>query len=81
MEYRLAKSFEYELEYFNKYESTKKIFTKNGITFSENDLFIQSDLAKTLELIKQNGFDGFYTGRTAELIVNQINKGWWLYYS
>jgi gamma-glutamyltranspeptidase/glutathione hydrolase len=74
LEYRLAKSFEYELESFNKYESTKKIFTKNGNSFNEGDLFVQNDLANTLSLIKDNGLDGFYSGKTAELIVKQISQ-------
>jgi gamma-glutamyltranspeptidase/glutathione hydrolase len=73
-EYRLAKSFEYELESFIKYESTKKIFTKDGNSFNEGDLFIQSDLANALSLIKDNGLDGFYSGQTAELIVKQISQ-------
>ena len=74
LEYRLAKSFEYELEYFNKYPSSKKIFTKDGKPFEENNLFVQSDLANTLERIKQFGFGGFYKGQTAELIFNQIKS-------
>jgi gamma-glutamyltranspeptidase/glutathione hydrolase len=73
LEYRLARSFEYEIKSFNKFESSKKIFTKDGNAFIEGDIFIQNDLANTLELIKQNGVDGFYSGKTAELIVNQIN--------
>ena len=44
------------------------------IHYIEGDLFIQNDLANTLELIKKNGVDGFYSGKTAELIVNQINQ-------
>ena len=74
LEYRLAKSFENEIEYFNKYESSKKIFTKEGNAYSEGDLFIQKDLANTLERIKNKGNDGFYSGKTAELIVNQIGQ-------
>jgi gamma-glutamyltranspeptidase/glutathione hydrolase len=74
LEYRLARSFEYEIDSFNKYESSKKIFTKDGSAFIEGDLFIQNDLANTLELIKNGGVDGFYSGKTAELIVNQISQ-------
>ena len=74
LEYRLARSFEYEIDSFNKYESSKKIFTKDGSAFIEGDIFIQNDLANTLELIKKNGVDGFYSGKTAELIVNQISQ-------
>lgn len=74
LEYRLAKSFEYELEYFNKCKSTKKVFTKEGEAYQEVDLFIQDDLANTLERIRDNGFNGFYKGKTAELFINQINS-------
>ncbi len=74
LQYRLAKSLEYELEYFNQYESSKKVFTKDGIPFNEGELLTQKDLANTLELIKQKGAAGFYTGKTAELIVIQIKQ-------
>ncbi len=73
LEYRLAQSINYEIDLFNQYESTKKIFTKNGIPFEEGELFIQKDLAKTLELIKKYGSSGFYEGETANLIAKQIN--------
>ncbi|MEO8232758.1 MAG: gamma-glutamyltransferase, partial [Ignavibacteriota bacterium] len=45
IQYRLAKSLEYELKDFNKYESSKKIFTKDGTPFNEGELLIQKDLA------------------------------------
>jgi len=72
LEYRLAKSLEYETESFNKFESSKEVFTKDGNTYAEGDLFKQNDLANTLDLIKNYGSDGFYSGKTADLIVNQI---------
>src|SRR4030042_2929081 len=37
--------FSSSLPVFEKYPSSKKIFTKNGIPFSAGDLFIQPDLA------------------------------------
>lgn len=74
LEYRLAKSFEFETETFNKFESTKKIFTKDGLPYNEGELFVQNDLANTFERIKNDGADGFYKGKTAELIVKQINQ-------
>ena len=74
LEYHLAKSFEFELDYFNKCPSSKKIFSKGGKAYEEGDLFVQYELAKTLQLIKENGIDGFYKGETAELIVKQINS-------
>ncbi len=75
LEYRLAKSLEYENDFFIKYPSSKKIFTKNGSPFQEGDLLIQKDLAYTLMQIRDKGYDGFYDGKIAELIVDQIKSG------
>lgn len=74
LSYDLARSINSNYENFIKYESSKKIFTKNGEKFQEGDLFVQKDLARTLELIKKYGRKGFYEVKTAELIVNQIQK-------
>ena len=70
-----VKSFKRALPKFSKYNSSKKIFSKNGKPFEEGDLFIQKDLAKTLEQIKTKGTDGFYKGKVAELLVKQIKEG------
>jgi gamma-glutamyltranspeptidase/glutathione hydrolase len=56
---------------FEKYPSTKKIFMKDSTAYKEGELFIQKDLAQTLEKIKEKGIDGFYKGRVAELLVKQ----------
>lgn len=71
--YRLAQSFNNYKYIFGKYESTSKIFVKD-VSFEENELFIQNDLAETLKRIKENGRDGFYKGKTAELLVSQSKK-------
>ena len=39
------------------------------------DTLIQKDLAETLKRIRDNGQKGFYEGRTAELIVEEMKKG------
>jgi len=59
---------------FEKYPSSKKIFTKNGEPFSTNDLFVQNDLAWTLEQIKNYGREGFYKGKVAELLVAHVSS-------
>jgi len=69
-----ANSFKYHLDEFKKYPSSFKIFSKNGEPYLENDLFIQKDLANTLEEIKKNGKDGFYSGEVADLFISQVEK-------
>jgi gamma-glutamyltranspeptidase/glutathione hydrolase len=66
--------FAENLSLFLKYPSSKKIFTNNGGLFSTEDLFIQNDLAWTLEQIEEKGKDGFYKGKIAELLVDQIRS-------
>lgn len=63
--------------YYNDFiniESSRKIFTKNGNKFSEGDLFVQKDLARTLRLIKDKGEDAFYRGEITEKIIEQSKK-------
>ena len=40
----------------------------------EGELFVQEELAATLERIAERGPDDFYRGRTAELIVAEMNR-------
>jgi len=74
LEFNLAKSFEYELDYFSQYISSKKIFTKDGSPFQEGDKFIQKDLSNTLKSIRDYSNKGFYEGNIAKLIVDQIKS-------
>jgi len=73
----LASSLEYNYDTFSKFPSSKKIFTNNGEKFNEGDTLIQSDLANTLKLIRDYGISGFYDGKTAKLISEDMerNKG------
>ncbi|RQW81170.1 MAG: gamma-glutamyltransferase [Geobacter sp.] len=66
--------FSSTISLFSKHASSMKIFTKDGVPYSTGELFIQPDLAWTLEQIKENGRDGFYRGKVAELLVNQISS-------
>ncbi|MDX1701379.1 MAG: gamma-glutamyltransferase, partial [Melioribacteraceae bacterium] len=69
-----ASSFSNAMPRFKEYPSSYKIFTKNGEEYKEGDNFIQNDLAWTLQQIKERGNDGFYKGRIAELLVDQVSK-------
>jgi gamma-glutamyltranspeptidase/glutathione hydrolase len=56
---------------WNLYPSSAKIFLHaDGSFYQPDDLWVQSDLANTLERIQKNGRDGFYKGRTADLIAD-----------
>ncbi|MGK7370685.1 MAG: gamma-glutamyltransferase, partial [Candidatus Halalkalibacterium sp. M3_1C_030] len=60
---------------FKNYTSSKKYFTKpSGDPFEDGDLFVQKDLANTLERISRLGRAGFYSGETADMIVNEMQE-------
>lgn len=42
--------------------------------WKEGDVLKQADLAKTLERIRELGKDGFYKGKTADLLVNYVKE-------
>lgn len=74
LEQRDSVYFSNTIPLFSKHPSSMKIFTKDGVPYSTGDLFIQADLAWTLEQIKENGRDGFYEGKVAELLVKQVKS-------
>ena len=59
---------------FKKYNTVMPVFVKE-IPWKEGDTLIQKDLAKTLKLIRDNGAKGFYEGETAQLIVDEMERG------
>ena len=71
----LARAFKNAFEHFKKFPSTMKYFSKNGEPYKEGDLLIQKDLAKVLKLIRNRGWDGFYKGKVADLIVAEMKRG------
>lgn len=59
---------------FIKYNTAKTVFTGND-QWKDGDILKQPELAKTLSLIRSKGRKGFYEGRTARLIVAEMNRG------
>jgi gamma-glutamyltranspeptidase/glutathione hydrolase len=65
---------------FRDYPGSRKYFTKGGLhdstrQWQPGDLFVQKDLAATLRRIEAQGRAGFYQGRTARLIAEEMERG------
>ncbi|MDE3155842.1 MAG: gamma-glutamyltransferase [Acidobacteriota bacterium] len=54
---------------FEKWPATAKIFLKDGQPYRAGDRFVQTDLARSLRLIAEQGPDAFYHGHIADQIV------------
>jgi gamma-glutamyltranspeptidase/glutathione hydrolase len=59
---------------FTERNSFRPAFVKDS-PWKEGDTLVQSDLAVTLKRIRDFGRDGFYSGKTASLIIREMNRG------
>ncbi len=61
-----------------RFDETAEIFLPEDRILQAGDRFVQPELARTLERIRNNGRDGFYTGETADHIVETMEQhdGW-----
>src|SRR5690606_689041 len=64
---RFARGYQARREVMERYPGTREV------CLAEGALFRQPDLARTLELLAEKGFDGFYRGETAEKLVAGVN--------
>lgn len=59
----------------HKHKASKDYFYKaDGDYYLPGDVLVQSDLSLTLNRISKQGGSGFYKGKTAELIVKQMQR-------
>jgi gamma-glutamyltranspeptidase/glutathione hydrolase len=70
----LASDLNRTQEQFTKLNPGKNYLIKEG-GWKEGDLLVQEDLAKTFELIRDKGRDGFYDGVVADQIVAEMKSG------
>ncbi len=71
----LVRQFNRALKSMQNYPASLKKFTHNKERYKAGDTWRQADLAKTLQLIKEHGRDGFYDGPVADNIVAEMQKG------
>ncbi len=67
-----AASFAGVLPRMARYPASVAVFSNNGTPYVAGERFRQPELAATLARIAENGPDGFYRGRTAELIAQEM---------
>ena len=74
---RQADDFNGRYDTFAEFPGTKRYFTKGAPDrhFEEGELFVQKDLAAVLKRIRDQGRAGFYEGETADLIVEEMERG------
>ena len=59
----------------HKHDASKNYFYKaDGKYYLPGELLVQKDLSSTLKRIAEQGNSGFYKGKTAELIVQQMQR-------
>jgi gamma-glutamyltranspeptidase/glutathione hydrolase len=71
---RLASSLNWEDSIFRKLNPGKNYLVK-ATGWKQGDLLVQEDLAKTLELIRDKGREGFYAGKVADELVDEMKNG------
>ncbi len=71
----LASSLNATLKRSRNAEFRRVFAPPGGRPWAAGDRLVLTDLAATLERIRDGGADGFYTGRTAELLVAEMERG------
>ncbi len=72
----LARDLGNERESFLKYPGSAKAFLKaDGTAYAAGERFKQPQLAQSLERIAKDGRAGFYAGKTADLLVAEMQRG------
>ncbi|HSJ08800.1 MAG TPA: gamma-glutamyltransferase [Longimicrobiales bacterium] len=71
----LANSFRNVLRSMERYPASIAKFSNGGTPYEEGTVWRQPELAGTLDRVRTQRRDGFYTGETARLIVAEMQRG------
>ncbi|MEE7545732.1 gamma-glutamyltransferase, partial [Xanthomonas sp. Kuri4-1] len=71
---RMAKGYASRREVMERYPGTREVYLRNGKPIAEGDVFKQPELARTLTLLADRGFDGFYRGETARKLLKGVKQ-------
>ncbi|BCT93030.1 gamma-glutamyltranspeptidase [Lysobacter helvus] len=66
---RLARGYRSRSDVMERYAGTRAVYLADGDPPEVGEILKQPELAHTLELLAQKGFDGFYRGETADKLV------------
>ncbi len=71
---RMAKGYASRREVMERYPGTREVYLRNGRPIATGDVFKQPELAHTLTLLADKGFDGFYRGETAKKLLAGVKQ-------
>ncbi|MDV2449939.1 gamma-glutamyltransferase [Xanthomonas hortorum] len=71
---RMAKGYASRREVMERYPGTREVYLRGGKPIAEGDIFKQPELAHTLKLLGDKGFDGFYKGEIAKKLLAGVKQ-------
>jgi gamma-glutamyltranspeptidase/glutathione hydrolase len=71
---RMSGGYQQRREVMRRYPGTREVYERDGKPIAEGDIFKQPELARTLQLLAEKGFDGFYRGETAKKLIAGVRQ-------
>ncbi len=71
---RMARGYASRREVMERYPGTREVYLRGGKPIAEGDIFKQPELAHTLQLLADKGFDGFYRGETGRKLLAGVRQ-------
>ncbi|MFD0739502.1 gamma-glutamyltransferase [Lysobacter koreensis] len=71
---RLEKGYGSRREVMERYRGTRAVFLADGTPPTAGEILKQPDLARTLQLLADKGFDGFYKGEIGNKLLDAVKQ-------